>query len=71
MVDFRISDEQKLIIDNVRRLIREEIRPLEEELDPDAFSLPPSEKDRLVSMVKEMGLYQMDVPTEYGGVPFL
>ena len=35
MVDFRISDEQKLIIDNVRRLIREEIRPLEEELDPD------------------------------------
>ena len=67
MVDFRISDEQKLIIDNVRRLIREEIRPLEEELDPDAFSLPPTEKDRLVSMVKEMGLYQMDVPTEYGG----
>ena len=52
MVDFRISDEQKLIIDNVRRLIREEIRPLEEELDPDAFSLPPTEKDRLVSMVK-------------------
>ena len=67
MVDFRISDEQKLIIDNVRRLIREEIRPLEEELDPDAFSLPPSEKARLVSMVKEMGLYLMDVPTEYGG----
>ena len=67
MVDFKITDEQQLIIDNVRRLIRDEIRPLEEELDPDAFSLPESEKDRLVGMVKDMGLYKMDVPTEYGG----
>ena len=66
MVDFKITDEQQLIIDNVRRLIRDEIRPLEEELDPDAFSLPESEKDRLVGMVKDMGLYKMDVPTEYG-----
>ena len=44
MVDFKITDEQQLIIDNVRRLIRDEIRPLEEELDPDAFSLPEFEK---------------------------
>jgi alkylation response protein AidB-like acyl-CoA dehydrogenase len=66
-VDLELSDEQKLIIDNVRRFIREEIRPLEQDLDPDAYSLPREERDRLVAMVKEMGLYQMDVPTEYGG----
>ncbi len=66
-MDLELSDEQKLIIDNVRRFIREEIRPLEQDLDPDAYSLPREERDRLVAMVKEMGLYQMDVPTEYGG----
>jgi len=66
-MDLQLSEEQRLIIANVRRFIREEIRPLEDELDPDAYSLPPEERERLVGMVKEMGLYQMDVPEEYGG----
>ncbi len=66
-MDLELNDAQRLIIDNVRRFIREEIRPLEQDLDPDAYSLPREERDRLVTMVKEMGLYQMDVPTEYGG----
>ncbi len=66
-MDLKRTPEQQLIIDNVRRLIREEIRPLEADLDPDACSLPPAEDKRLVGMVKEMGLYQMDIPAEYGG----
>jgi acyl-CoA dehydrogenase len=66
-MDMQLTEEQRLIIDNVRRFIREEIRPLEPDLDPDAFSLPPQQTDRLVAMVKDMGLYQMDVPEEYGG----
>jgi len=66
-VDFELSDEQQLIIDNVRRFIREEIRPLEADLDPDAFTLRPEDDARLTQMVKDMGLYQMDVPEEYGG----
>ncbi len=67
-MDFRLSEEQQLIIQNVRRFIREEIRPLEADLDPDAFQLPPAEYERLVGMTKAMGLYQMDIPTEYGGM---
>ncbi len=66
-MDLKRTDEQQLIIDNVRRLIREEIRPLETDLDPDAYTLPPTEHERLVGMVKEMGLYQMDIPVAYGG----
>ena len=66
-MDFELSDEQQLIIDNVRRFIREEIRPLEPDLDPDAYRLRPEDDERLTAMVKEMGLYQMDVPEEYGG----
>jgi len=66
-VDFELSDEQRLIIQGVRRFIREEIRPLEAGLDPDAYQLQARDRERLVAMVKEMGLYQMDVPVEYGG----
>ena len=66
-MDMKRTDEQQLIIDNVRRLIREEIRPLEADLDPDAFTLKPADHERLVAMVKDMGLYQMGIPTEYGG----
>ncbi|MBT5774458.1 MAG: cyclohexanecarboxyl-CoA dehydrogenase [Dehalococcoidia bacterium] len=66
-MDFELSDEQRLIIDNVRRFIREEIRPLEPDLDPDAFHLKPEDHERLTAMTKEMGLYQMDVPEEFGG----
>ena len=66
-MDLEQSEAQQLIIANVRRFIREEIRPLEDDLDPDAYSLPDEERERLVAMVKEMGLYQMDLPEEYGG----
>lgn len=66
-MDFELSEEQRLIIDNVRRFIREEIRPLEADLDPDAYRLKPEDEARLEAMTKEMGLFQMDVPEEYGG----
>ena len=66
-MDLKRSEEQQFIIDNVRRLIREEIRPLEEDIDPDGYTLKPEDDARLRQMVRDMGLYQMDIPTEYGG----
>lgn len=61
------TEQQQLIIDTIRSFIRQEIRPLEADLDPDAYSLAPEDAKRLRAQVKEMGFYQMDVPTEYGG----
>ncbi len=66
-MDLALSDEQRMIVDMVRRFVREEILPLEENLDPDADELPPEELARLVEIVKEMGLYGLDTPPEYGG----
>lgn len=66
-MDLALSDEQRMIVDMVRRFVREEILPLEENLDPDADELPPEELERLVAIVKEMGLYGLDTPPEYGG----
>ncbi len=66
-MDFQLSDEQRLLVDVVRRFVRQEIVPLEDDLDPDAGSLPPAESERLIAMTKDMGLYGLDIPHEYGG----
>ena len=66
-MDLELSDEQRMIVETVRRFVREEIVPLEAELDPDAGSLEPHDHDRLVAMVQEMGFYGLDIPEEYGG----
>ena len=66
-MDLVLTEEQRLIVDMVRRFVREEIVPLEAKLDPDADELPLEEFNRLVAMVKEMGLYGLDTPPEWGG----
>ena len=61
------TEEQKAIVAQVRRFVREEIVPLEDNLDPDASELSPEDHARLVAKVKAMGLYGIDIPAEYGG----
>jgi alkylation response protein AidB-like acyl-CoA dehydrogenase len=66
-MDFDPTPEQRLILETVRRFVREEILPLEAELDPDASELEPDDRDRLVAKTKAMGFYGLDIPEEYGG----
>jgi acyl-CoA dehydrogenase len=66
-MDFELSEEQKLIVAQVRRFVREEIVPLEAKLDPDASELLPEDFARLSSKVKAMGFWGLDIPAEYGG----
>lgn len=66
-MNLRPSEEQQLLIDVVRRFVREEILPLEANLDPDASELEPADYERLAGKVKELGLYGLDIPEEYGG----
>jgi len=66
-MDLHLSDEQRLIVEQVRRFVREEIVPLEETLDPDASELEPADHERLVEKVKGMGFYGLDIPEEFGG----
>lgn len=66
-MELQLNEAQRLLVGNVRRFVREEIIPLEADLDPDAFELPPEHRQRLIKMTKEMGLHNMSVPTEFGG----
>ena len=66
-MDLELTDEQKMLVESVRRFVREEIVPLEGDLDPDADTLHPEDEDRLVAKVKAMGLYGLDIPEQFGG----
>lgn len=66
-MDLGLTGEQRMIVDTVRGFVREQIIPLERDLDPDADELAAEDYKRLVGMVKEMGLYCPDVPEEFGG----
>ena len=66
-MDLSLTQDQEMIIGLVRRFVREEILPLELKLDPDADALDAADRDRLISKTKEMGLYGLDIPPEYGG----
>ncbi len=66
-MELQLSDEQRLLVQTVRRFVHEQIIPAEEGMDPDGFELPPEEHARLVGMTREMGLYNMGVPVEHGG----
>ena len=62
-----LTEEQDMIIGMVRKFVREEILPLEPNLDPDADELEPDDRERLVEKTRSMGLYGLDIPPEYGG----
>ena len=66
-MNLEATEEQKAIVAQVRRFVREEIVPLEDKLDPDASELAPEDHARLVAKVKAMGLYGLDIPAEFGG----
>lgn len=66
-MQLQMTEEQNLIVAMVRRFVREEILPLELNLDPDTDTLAPEDEARLEEKVKAMGLYGMGIPPEYGG----
>ncbi len=66
-MDLQETEEQRLIVDQVRRFVAEEIVPLEADLDPDADELEAADKARLIELTRAMGLFGLDIPPEYGG----
>ena len=55
-MQLQMTEEQSLIVAMVRRFVREEIIPLEMNLDPDADRLEEPDEIRLKEKTQEMGL---------------
>ena len=53
-MDLNLTHEQELIVNMVRRFVREEILPLELNLDPDADEIDAEDKARLVEKTKSI-----------------
>ncbi len=66
-MNFETTQEQRIIVDMVRRFVREEIRPIELTLDPDASGPDAATQVRLKDKVREMGMYGLGIPVEFGG----
>jgi len=64
---FVLSDEMRLLRDQIRQIIRDEIIPIEQRLDPDAAEIPEDDYWRIARKVQAAGLWCMGSPVEYGG----
>ena len=65
-MDFSLNDEQKMMIETVRRFIAEELQPLEDEVEEKGF-LDNAKSQAIHTKGKALGLYGMNMPAELGG----
>ena len=65
-MDFSLNDEQKMMIDTVRRFIAEELKPLEDEVEDKGY-LDNTKAQAIHAKGKALGLYGMNMPAELGG----
>jgi acyl-CoA dehydrogenase len=65
-MEFSLNDEQKMMIETVRRFIAEELKPLEDEIEDKGF-LDPAKAQAIHDKAKSLGLYAMNMPAELGG----
>jgi acyl-CoA dehydrogenase len=73
-MDFRLTQEQKLILGTVRDFVRTELMPLEEamqraELEGWGHKFPDEATTKELELkAKELGLWGINTPEEYGGI---
>lgn len=65
-MEFALNDEQKMLLDTVRRFIKEELHPLEDDIEENA-ELPAELGAEVHRKSKALGLYALNMPVELGG----
>lgn len=65
-MDFGLSDEQKMLLDTVRRFIQQELQPLEQGIE-DSGALPRDTALAIHEKAKALGLWAMNMPESVGG----
>jgi len=65
-MDFNLSGEQKMLLETVRRFIREELKPLEDEVEQSG-RLDAAKAKAIHAKAKALGLYGLNMPAELGG----
>ncbi len=65
-MDFALNDEQRMLVETIRSFIAKELAPLEDEIEATG-ALEPERARSIHKKAKELGLYAMNIPTEFGG----
>src|SRR6187431_2647849 len=66
-MDFELPEELQMIQKQLRRFVDTEVIPIEREIY-DGPSIRPEMRARLEAKTKAMGLWNLDTPSEYGGL---
>jgi acyl-CoA dehydrogenase len=66
-MDFELSEEHRVLRDVVAKFVERELIPLENQLGPAHGPIPPDVLARLQARTRELGLWLLDTPEEYGG----
>src|SRR5215813_10973227 len=67
-MDFNLPEELQILRETVRRFVDKELIPLEREYRHDSEGAMPERLLKpLQEKTKSMGLWMLDVPSEYGG----
>ena len=64
---FALPDELRMLGEQIRRFVQEEIIPAEQRVDPDAEELADDDHKRLSDLTRAAGLWALGAPEEYGG----
>jgi acyl-CoA dehydrogenase len=64
---FQLPPELLALREQVRRIVRDEILPVEQRIDPDAPELPEEDYQRIAAKTRAAGLWCLGAPEEYGG----
>ncbi len=65
-MDFEITHEQRMLVDTVRGFIKDELAPLEQEIE-ETGHLPDETARSIFEKSRALGLYGMNIPEEFGG----
>ena len=66
---FQLPEELILLRDQIRRFMRERVKPIEDKLPHDATGCSTEDRAYLRSLAEEIGLTRLTVPEEFGGNP--
>ncbi|HEY5724411.1 MAG TPA: acyl-CoA dehydrogenase family protein, partial [Methylomirabilota bacterium] len=64
---YTLPDELRMLAEQIRRFVQEEIIPAEQRVDPDAEDLADDDHKRLSDMTKAAGLWALGAREEHGG----
>ena len=67
-MDYPLSEEHKMFRETMQRFVDEEMIPFEMETCTEDGELKAEWKEKFHSRAKELGIWKMEVPEEYGGM---